>query len=74
MTDIEVQVEVQPNSPEQHAFGGLQEDMSGEMDSDCRESLNTGQGGQIYECYSQHALKTCMCHVFKTYITQLNYS
>ncbi|XP_028459163.1 UPF0575 protein C19orf67 homolog isoform X1 [Perca flavescens] len=44
MTDIEVQVEVQPNSPEQHAFGGLQEDMSGEMDSDCRESLNTGQG------------------------------
>lgn len=47
MTDIEVQVEVQPNSPEQHSFGGLQEDMSGERDSDCRESLNTGQGGQI---------------------------
>ncbi|XP_044047462.1 UPF0575 protein C19orf67 homolog isoform X2 [Siniperca chuatsi] len=51
MTDIEVQVEVQLTSnspPGQHAFGGLQEDISGEKESDCMESLqNTGQGGQI---------------------------
>ncbi|XP_032399730.1 UPF0575 protein C19orf67 homolog isoform X1 [Etheostoma spectabile] len=43
MTDFEV-VEVQPNSPERHAFGGPKEDVSGERDSDSMESLNTGQG------------------------------
>ncbi|XP_076583677.1 UPF0575 protein C19orf67 homolog [Chaetodon auriga] len=48
MTDIEVQVEVHlaPNSPlGQHAFGGLQEDVSNGTELDCTESLhNTGQG------------------------------
>ncbi|XP_070828477.1 UPF0575 protein C19orf67 homolog [Chaetodon trifascialis] len=51
MTDIEVQVEVQlaPNSPlGQHAFGGLQEDISDGTESDCTESLhNTGQGVRV---------------------------
>lgn len=50
MTDIEVQVEVQliSNSPsKQSVFVGLQEDMSCEEGTDCKESRqNSRQGGK----------------------------